>query len=100
MLKAQGGRQRQASANPESSPTYRGFAVFWLLHREGVAGAERVGREAAKAFEQYPHWQRSAGQEREVRFALSKPMLAAGIDVDQAAGLTYRILDMLRRKSA
>ena len=89
-------KQRQQ----DSDLGLEGFAVFWLLHREGLAGAERVGREAAKAFEQYPHWQRSAGQERELRFALSKAMLVAGIDVDQVSDLTHRILDMLRRKSA
>ncbi|MDD5219938.1 MAG: HsdR family type I site-specific deoxyribonuclease, partial [Candidatus Bipolaricaulis sp.] len=36
-----------------------GFGVYWLLQREGVDDAQKVAREAAAAFVQYPHWKES-----------------------------------------
>ena len=79
----------------ESDLSPEGFAVFWLLRREGVARAEQVAREVAAGFERFPHWQRSADQEREVRKCLYKSLLDAG--VERVVELADRLLTMLRR---
>lgn len=45
------------------------FAALWILKQEGmtVDEAERVGGEMAGILRQYPHWQRSDKQARQVR---------------------------------
>lgn len=74
-----------------------GFAVYWLLHREGVENAQAVGRETAAAFEQYPHWQQSAEQEREVKKSLYKTLINA--KVTSVVDVANRIMQMLRHGS-
>jgi len=90
---------QEAEQNRQTNNFSReGFAVFWLLKRENVDEAERLAREAAGAFEQYPHWRQSAEQEREVRKALYKVLL--GTEIDNVTELTDRLLSMLRRSPA
>lgn len=85
-------------ARRESDLSPEGFAVFWLLKREGVAEAEAVARQAAKAFSQFPHWERSSEQERGLRVALFKALLEA--EVERVADFAERIMRMLGRRSA
>ena len=73
-----------------------GFGVYWLLQREGVAEAQKVAREAAAAFAQYPHWKESEEQERQVRTALYKALIQAGAD---NLDLVSQILSVLERAS-
>jgi type I restriction enzyme R subunit len=87
---AEGERQKDATnLTPEA------FAVFWALRRQEVPQALQVAQAAAAAFEQHPHWQTSGQQEHEVRQALYKALIDAGVDgvIDVAAAL----LKMLRR---
>jgi type I restriction enzyme R subunit len=51
------------------------FAVYWLLNREGIVEAEPIARNMETTFEEYPHWQYSDAQERDVRRALWKVLL-------------------------
>jgi type I restriction enzyme R subunit len=46
------------------------FAVYWLLNREGISEAEPIARNMETTFEEFPHWQYSDAQERDVRRAL------------------------------
>lgn len=85
-------------ARQESDLSPEGFAVFWLLKREGIPTAETVARQASEAFDQFPHWERSSEQERGLRVALFKALLEAG--VEQVAEFAERIMKMLGRKAA
>src|SRR5690606_22883021 len=49
---------RERQENTDLSP--EAFAIFWLLRREGIHGAEVAARQAVEAFERYPHWQWSS----------------------------------------
>jgi type I restriction enzyme R subunit len=74
------------------------FAVLWYLRREEVVGADRVARDVDAGFAAHPHWRSSAAQERELRKALYKALIDAGVEdvVEMATGL----LRTLRRASA
>jgi type I restriction enzyme, R subunit len=81
--------RRTSDLSPE------GFAVQWLLQRQGVAAAEAVARQAMVAFAAHPHWARAASQERDVRLALYKALRAAG--VKDLPAVVDHLLDTLRR---
>jgi len=74
------------------------FAVFWYLKSEGVAGAEKVAREASAAFSEHPYWRQSESHEREVRTALYKALLSAG--VKNVVKQTNDLFTMLRGASS
>lgn len=86
-------------ARQESDLSSEEFAVFWLLRREGVVKAEIAARQAADAFEQFPHWERSSDQSRSLRIALFKALLEAGIGIERVAEFADRIMKMLGRRS-
>lgn len=79
----------------ESDLSPEGFAVFWLLRKNSVANAASIAQEMSKAFERFPHWQRSERQERELRKSLYKALLDSGIE--NVAEWADRLLTMLRR---
>ncbi|MCD6128750.1 HsdR family type I site-specific deoxyribonuclease, partial [Candidatus Bipolaricaulota bacterium] len=83
----------RAREDSELSP--EGFAVFWYLRREGIAGAERIARKVEKALGELPHWERDAAQERKLRRRMYKIMIDAG--VDKVVELVDKLLRMLRR---
>ena len=72
-----------------------GFAVYWLLDREGVQQAETVAREVMEALKRSPHWRSSEEHARQVRRALTKALVTA--NVDRVHEHVERILQMLRR---
>ena len=78
--------------------TPEGFAVYWLLKREGVVKVQEVAQAVAEAFEQHPHWQSSGHQEQEVRRSLYKAFINAGID--NVVELAQSVMRMLRRASS
>jgi type I restriction enzyme, R subunit len=82
--------QQATALSPE------GFAIFWLLNRQKITKAQVVEQAAEDAFRQFPHWQRSAEHEREVRKVLYKALLDAG--VERVVEVAERVLTMLRRE--
>jgi type I restriction enzyme R subunit len=84
---------RQQRDSTQLSP--EAFAVYWLLKQQKISQAGAVARAAGQAFDDYPHWHSSSHQEQEVRRALYKALIEAGVDgvVDVARNL----LRMLRR---
>ncbi len=64
----------QVDLSPEA------FAVYFHLQQQGLEQALEVGKAAARAFEQYPHWQSSRHQEKDLRTAFYKALIAAGVD--------------------
>jgi type I restriction enzyme R subunit len=91
-LKEAEDRRKETNLSPEA------FAVMWYLERQDIRQAEAVARQAASAFESHPHWQRSSHQEQEVRKALYKSLIDAGVEgvVELATG----VMRMLRRASS
>jgi type I restriction enzyme R subunit len=79
----------------ESSLTPEAFAVFWMLQRQEVPKALEVAQAAAAAFEEFPHWQTSTHQEQDVRRALYKALIEAG--VDGVVDVAQAMMKMLRR---
>ncbi|MGQ9561871.1 MAG: type I restriction enzyme subunit R domain-containing protein, partial [Candidatus Oleimicrobiaceae bacterium] len=72
-----------------------GFAVYWLLSREGVGQAKTAAREVMEAFKRYPYWRSSDEHERGVRIAITKALMRER--VEPVSEHTERILQVLRR---
>ncbi|HAF48554.1 MAG TPA: deoxyribonuclease HsdR [Anaerolineaceae bacterium] len=51
------------------------FAIYYVLNQDDLADAEEIAREMEKSFEEYPHWEFSPAQERDVRIELYKVLL-------------------------
>ena len=50
------------------------FAVFYVLKMDGVKEPLKAAPAVEQAFEQFPHWQTSEAQEREVRKSIFKAL--------------------------
>lgn len=84
-----------------------GFAVFWLLEKEGVADAEAIARYTEAIFGKYPHWRTSSAQERDVRRGLygvllqsrmkARPQVRETPDIEGLNALVERIMRIARR---
>ena len=92
-LRAELRQAQQRRTEMELSP--EAFAVYWVLHQDGIEKAQDVAQAAAVAFEDHPHWQSSSHQEQEVRKSLYKALITAGID--GVVELAQRLMKMLRR---
>ena len=51
------------------------FAIYYVLNQDDLPDAEEIAREMEKSFEEYPHWEFSPAQERDVRIELYKVLL-------------------------
>jgi type I restriction enzyme, R subunit len=80
----------------ESGLSQEAFAVFWFLRGKGVAGAEPVAVAASDAFAASPYWRTSPEQERQVRMALYKALIAAG-EKARCTELVEEIITNLKR---
>ena len=92
-LRAELRQAQQRRVEMELSP--EAFAVYWVLHTDGIAQAQDVAQAAAAAFEEHPHWQSSSHQEQAVRKSLYKALITAGID--GVVDVAQRLMKMLRR---
>jgi type I restriction enzyme R subunit len=71
------------------------FAVFYVLKADGIKEPLGVARKVEEAFGEYPHWQVSERQEQDVRRALYKALIDAGVEaVVEIAG---KLMKLLRR---
>lgn len=86
----EGEKTRAASDLPPEA-----FAIFWVLHREGIPESETAARQAAGVLTAYPHWRVSEAQEREVRKEIYRVLIRAG--VEDPVPLAEQILRMFRR---
>jgi type I restriction enzyme R subunit len=84
------------AAQEQSDLSAESFAVYWLLERKGVAGADEVAGKVEEALATYPHWKTSEGQDREVRRVLLKALIDAGV-TENVTDLGGWLLDVLRR---
>jgi type I restriction enzyme, R subunit len=92
-LLAEAGEAR--AAQEQSDLSAESFAVYWLLDRKGVVGADEVAGKVEKALATYPHWKTSEGQDREVRRVLVKALIDAGV-TENVTDLGGWLLDVLR----
>ncbi len=92
-LRAELRQAQQRRVEMELSP--EAFAVYWILHQDGIAQAQEVAQAAAASFEEYPHWQTSSHQEQAVRKSLYKALITAGIE--GVVEVAQRLMKMLRR---
>jgi len=76
------------------------FAAFWILQQQGIGAepAERAAREMLQTFADYPHWQASEAQGREVRRKLYDILYAAG--VGQLPETVGQIMAVIQRRPA
>lgn len=71
------------------------FAVFYVLKTDGIKEPLTVAKQVEQAFGEYPHWQSSERQEQDVRRALYKALIDAGVEaVVEIAG---KLMKLLRR---
>jgi len=82
--------QDRSDLSPDS------FAVYWLLDRKEVPHADEIARTAERAFAAHPHWKTSEAQDREVRRALVKALIDAGV-TESVTELGAWLLGVLRR---
>jgi len=71
------------------------FAVFYVLKLDGVHDPLRAAQTIERAFAQFPHWQVSEAQEREVRKSIFKALIDAGVEA--VAEVADKLLKLLRR---
>jgi len=74
------------------------FAIMWLLKQQGMSSsdAERMATGMAKAFKDYPHWQTSDKQNRQIRLKLYQLLdKTAAKDVPQ---VVEKIMSVIRRR--
>src|ERR1043166_598631 len=79
----------------ETNLSPEAFAVFYVLKMDGVKGPLQAARAVEQAFEQFPHWQTSEAQEREVRKSIFKALIDAGVEA--IAEVADKLMKLLRR---
>lgn len=86
--------QEAEGAREEKGLPAEAFAVYWLLGRKEIDGADEIGNAMASAFAQHPHWKVSERQAREVRRKLYKALIQAGKteDVSQLVDHVLKII--------
>jgi type I restriction enzyme R subunit len=95
--------KRAEELRKESNLSDAAFAASLYLENEGVSGATKVAREVSDTLNDYPHWQVSATQERQLRVALLKSLksvFSEGTNAKKLVGLTEGLLAILRRASS
>ncbi|MBA2224699.1 type I restriction endonuclease subunit R [Thermogemmata fonticola] len=86
------------SQRKESNLSAQAFAVAWWARVQKSMSAEKAECLAAaveQIFQQFPHWAASSHQERELRQALYKPLIEAG--VQEMVAWADEMLTLLRR---
>ena len=66
-----------------------------FLHETGVGNAERVSEKVAKALVEYPNWQQSEADLRELRKAATFAAYAEMDDPDEVATIVEKLLGKL-----
>ena len=75
------------------------FATFWLLNREGLTGADAVAGSMERVFGSNPHWRDAPAQERQVRVALYRLLIDAGVEDESLSRFVEAVLALLKHGS-
>jgi len=92
--------QKAQKQRQESDLSPEAFAVAWWLRVQKELPEEKVeqiARAIEPSFQKFPHWSRSAAQERELRRSLYKALIDVG--VPDVVAWTDGMLTLLRRVS-
>lgn len=73
------------------------YYIFSTLRERGVPHAESVARKIGDAFAQYPNWQRSEKDLRELRKQVTFAILSKEEDIEKATALVDDLFDVLQR---
>jgi type I restriction enzyme R subunit len=73
------------------------FAVFYVLKTDGVEEPLKAAQAIEEAFKQHPHWQTSEHQEQDVRRAIYKALIDAGVEA--VVEVATKLMRLLRRAS-
>lgn len=79
-----------------TSLTPEAFAVFYILKNAGVSEPLGLATTVERSFQDHPHWQRSERQAQELRRALYRALIDAG--VEDVVELVQHIMRVLRRE--
>jgi type I restriction enzyme R subunit len=71
------------------------FAVFYVLKADGVKDPLKAAQAVEAAFQQHPHWQTSEHQEQDVRRAIYKSLIDAGVEA--VVEVATKLMKLLRR---
>lgn len=76
------------------------FAVFWILEQKGIPAesAENAAREMINVFTEFPHWQTSEAQNRNVRIKLYEVLENVKLDMDQLPEIVKKIMTIIQRR--
>jgi type I restriction enzyme R subunit len=73
------------------------YAVYWYLKRQGLKGAEEVALKMDKAFMNYPYWQESESQERQIIREFYKNLKRAGLKAGSKLGeLVEQVMKLIK----
>ena len=94
-LKAAEAEREESDLSPEAFTAY-----WWLQVQKGLPreNARALAEAMGEAFASHPHWQASRRQEGELRGALYKAFIQAGIEAEKVVPWTHELLTLLRRR--
>jgi len=82
-------------ARQEKGLPAEAFAAYRLLNRANVQNPDAAGSIMADAVQRFPHWSKSAEQQRGLRKELYKSLLAAGVAKDKLAEFARQIMKLI-----
>jgi type I restriction enzyme R subunit len=80
----------------ETGLSPEGFAIYYVLKKDGVEQPMVVAEKVEKAFEYSPHWRTSERQAQDLRRALYKALIDSGVEED-VVEVASRLMKVLRR---
>lgn len=80
----------------ETGLSPEGFAIYYVLKKDGVGEPLRVATKVEEAFAQSPHWRTSERHAQELRRALYRALIDAGIE-DDVVEVASRLMKVLGR---
>jgi len=77
------------------------FTIFWLLKEKGIEDPEGKANQMRTVLENYPHWRKSEGHEREVKRELYAVLVQSGMrDTRKVTELAKNIIRALKGAAA
>jgi type I restriction enzyme R subunit len=81
----------------ETGLSPEGFAIYYVLKKDGVPDPLKVAGKVEEAFERSPHWRTSERQAQDLRRALYKALIDTGVEED-VVEVASRLMKVLRRE--
>lgn len=75
------------------------FSIYWVLKKEGVKNPTDIAAEVKEIVEEYPYWEVSEEQKRELKKKTTGILLRSGVNKNSVVELIEKILNSLMGKS-